>query len=736
MIYLIDDNKIRQVDSGWDDSKLDKFKDYICPIYKLNDFTPDLKVKLFKGKDNVILFHESFFDNIENRQYKKDVNDIRNSLTDIADDSLNRLYVSFSGSNSERKLDAEKISGSIPVHILYQNLHVFIEEYRNQKKYNLDYLLYGSNIEIEPQLLKKLNVCKNNYIKEDITFPKEFNNYFFYRSRRDLNTPFKNFSTIFNTESENGLDKKIKETLKDIEFKGIFVPLCFGQTLSDFNGLRLATHIRCTPSKNQLKKIFIYSFVRLDEIIDCEYFNILKTKNVYFIDYRKKDFLNAFNDISEFLKPDELSDEIKKVKLEPPLNYADPHSIANEWAIYQWAKTIGCDKTDELAKVFQNVETNLYFKYLQTINPISEIDTILNEDLNIEPDEEFNNEHEDGTKVLLIDDEAEKGWHEIFAYLLGDLNEIYIDYLGDDFKNQSGEEIIDRSIQKIKDEDIDVVILDFRLNFNDFIGSNPKNISSIRLLEKIKAYNPGIQVIIFSATNKIWNLQTLQNAGADGFIFKDGSENILKTINSLIKQISLSLKRAFWLKPIWIKTKSTINHLEKQKKNHILDKDFIGAINTFLELGFEMLLNEQNKFSYDSSFMYYFLILEAVSKQLIDEDNPHEVNYTNKYGKTKRGFKFQFRSNYSFLKDYQGNGYMQIAIGEDLISSNKRIPYNSKFHNLISYARCDDIDPVSLVDLRNKFNHPDLIENRRIAIIEREHVNRIFEVCFKLLNNL
>ena len=80
--------------------------------------------------------------------------------------------------------------------------------------------------------------------------------------------------------------------------------------------------------------------------------------------------------------------------------------------------------------------------------------------------------------------------------------------------------------------------------------------------------------------------------------------------------------------------------------------------------------------------------------------------------------------------------YMQVAVGDDLISSNKRIPYNPKFHNLISYTGTQGIDPVAIVDLRNEFNHPDLIENRRTAVIEKEHVDSIFEVCDNLINKL
>lgn len=721
MIYLIDDKKDRQYkDFGWGDDKFAQYAGLIKPLYSIEEIA-QIGENLYKEK-NIILYHESFLDFTND---SKKALEQRKKLLNIAERKTDLSIAFFSGSQGSRSLNGN--IAYLPVSILYQNLEILANQHK-QGSIELKYLLFGRKPEIEEELYHILYQAN----REIEIKPAEI------RDKNLFIRPISNFiqnaiigaveGKLFNDVSDEKLSEKVNEWLSETEYDKIFIPLCFGPTLSDYNGLRLATHIRCTPSKNQLKRIFIYGFVGLEYLIDHEYFNILKTKNVELVPYSKNAFEIDANKNFEPLKLEELAKEIQKLKLDSPLNYADSHSIANEWAIYQWAKTIGCDETDELAKVFQNVETNLYFKYLRTINPISEVDKISPENLKIN--------HEDKPKVLLIDDEAEKGWYEIFAYLLGDLNNIYIDYLGDDFKNQNHEEIIDKSIKKIKEDDIDVVILDFRLNPNDFLGSNPKDISSIRLLKKIKGLNPGIQVIIFSATNKIWNLQALQESGADGFIFKDGSKIIHQTINSLTHQLSLSLKKSSWLKPIWIKTKTINNHLEKQRRKHILDKDFTGAINIFLELGFESLLNEHNKFSYDSAFMYYFLILEALSKQLIDEDTPHEIDYTNIHGETKKGFKFQFRSNYNFLKDYQGNDYMQVAVGSDLISSNRRIPYNPKFHNLISYAGIEGIDPISIVDLRNKFNHPDLIENRRIAVIEREHVNRIFEVCVRLLNNL
>lgn len=726
MIYLIDDKKTRQKDFGWTDEKFAQYASHLSPLYNIDDVA-NIGENLYND-GNIILYHESFLDFTGDRD--KAVQQ-RNKLTEKAG-AFNGLSVAFfSGSQSSRSLH-ENVA-HLPVAFLYKNLEILIHQDKQQSR-NLKYLLFGETPEIEEQLNEKLTQASKEI--ETAAAVISGNNLFIRPNLRYIQNAIESATegTIFKDVSDEKLSEKINEWLGETAFDNIFIPLCFGQILSDYNGLRLATHIRCTASPNQLKRIFIYSFVGIDYLLENEYFNILKTKNVQLVEYSKKAFEAAVNEGFTSLKHDELPQEINKLKLDPPLNYADSHSIANEWAIHQWAKSIGCDETDELSKVFQNVESNLHFKYLRTINPISEVDKISPQDLKIK--------FEGNPKVLLIDDEAEKGWGEVFAYIFNDVYQndeetaIYQDTLEIDLKKITTEDLIQNSIQKIKDDDTDVVILDFRLNPNDFIGSNPEEITSIRLLKKIKEHNPGIQVIIFSATNKVWNLQALQDAGADGFIYKGNGENIHQSISRFIDQLLSSLEKSSWLKPIWQKTKSTINHLEKQRRNHTIDSDFEAAIGTFLQLGFDSMISEKSKYPFDTSFMYYFLILEAISKQLIDEDNPQKTKFTNIKGETLEGFKFQFRSNYNFLKDYKGNKYMKVAPGEDLISKNTRIPYDPKFHNLISLAGIEGVDPISIVELRNRFYHPDLIENRRIAVIEREHIIRLFEVCCHLLNNL
>lgn len=594
MIYLIDDKKDRQYkDFGWGDDKFTQYAGFIKPLYSIEEIA-QIGENLYKEK-NIILYHESFLDFTYD---SKKALEQRKKLQKIAETKTDLSIAFFSGSQGSRSLNGN--IAYLPVSILYQNLEILTNQHK-QGSIELKYLLFGRKPEIEEEL-NEILIQANRSIE---------NNPIKISGRTLFIHPDEDFiqNAILNAHKEEIYQDKDSDMseiaiklLSDNEYDNIFIPLCFGLTLSDYNGLRLTTHIRCTPSKNQLKRIFIYGFVGLDYLVDHEYFNILKTKNVELVPYSKKAFEVAANKNFEPLKPEELSKEILKLKLDPPLNYDDSHSIANEWAIHQWAKTIGCDKTDKLAKVFQNVETNLYFKYLKTINPISELSIISPEKLKFK--------YEGKPKVLLIDDEADKGWYEIFAFLLGDLNGIYTDYLGIDFKKLSSDEIIENSIEKIFNDDIDIVILDFRLNPSDFKNKSSEQITSVKLLKKIKEINPGVQVIAFSATNKIWNFQALIESEVDGFIFKDGSENVNLTIISLIDKIKLCSEKAFLLKPlyeIFKEIKQNASNLSESFKNNIVKN---------LSICFELLVKSFLVSKYRNyAYLQLFLIVEEFIKE-------------------------------------------------------------------------------------------------------------------------
>jgi len=550
MIYLIDDKKLRQEkDYKWDKKKFDIYNDFVYPIYSVEQLGKKSK-DIFK-ESSIILYHESFLDETT---LNEEAVEKRNKIIEFSNNK-NCLIVFFSGSKNTRELRGN--IANIPVSTLYNNLQVFVDKY-SDNDIRLEYLLFGEKFLIEEELANKLDLTLSETLNQ--TGIKASESILVFRpAKNNINKRLLNVveKTLFNKVSDEDLTKSIVEWLNESVYSQIFLPISFGSILSDFNGLRLAVHIRTTSTLNQLVPIFIYSYVDLSYLLDNEYFNILKTKNIFLIDYSKYSFENAIKNNVDVFYENELSAELSKLDLKPPKNYYDNHSIANEWAIYRWAKTLSISDF-EIEKIIQKVQNNLYFKYLQTLYPISTSSVISNKEQKIS----FSGK---ALKILYVDDEANKGWNEIFNKILYDVNKFDFSYLGDELKNFPQNEIIELVFNKVVGEEIDlksknaitdIVLLDFRLHDSDFTETNIKEVTGYKILKLIKDYNPGIQVIIFSATNKIWNLQALQKAGVDGFILKESIGNNFedsytsKTINKLISEIEYLSKRIF-LKKIW-----------------------------------------------------------------------------------------------------------------------------------------------------------------------------------------
>ena len=374
MIFLIDDKKDRQSeDYDWTLKRLDCFKDHIKPIYSLKQINEEnLRNDIFK-EGSIVLLHESFFDNVVNRQDNDSI-EIRREL-DKYILSKNGYVVYFSGSKSSRT-NSGRIA-HIPVSILYQNLEVFIKK-KSEGEINLDYILFGENPKIEEELITKLVQANNDFDANVIT--ANSSNVIFETEGRQ-NVPVKvlnsNKKKLFivdgyeNQVSDSFLNFIISTNLSETKYDNIFIPLCFGPTLSDYNGLRLATLIRCTNTINQLSNIFIYGFVGVDYFYDNKYFNILKTKNIQLIDYKRQAFKEALEKEIELLTIEELPREISKLTLEVPDNYEDNHSIANEFGIYQLAYNAGIN-INEITDFDKEKLNSIYFKWLIAKNGLYE----------------------------------------------------------------------------------------------------------------------------------------------------------------------------------------------------------------------------------------------------------------------------------------------------------------------------------------------------------------------------
>jgi CheY-like chemotaxis protein len=598
MIYLIDDKKYRQSnDYGWDVERFASNYNSVTPIYDLVQLKEQSDE--IRKRGNTVLYHESFLDHTS---FKNKAVDQRKALEFFVTENSDFYLAIFSGSKNSRELS--KNVCYLPVSVLYQNLEVFAKNHR-EGDHNLNYLLFGNNPNIEKKMAVKLEKAlaqSSNVVGQSVSSSV----FFFQPFTKVVQDPFVGVvPQKINKVEDEDFSSYISKWLEEAKFDYIFIPISIGKTLSDFNGLRLATHIRCTPGLNQLTNLIIYSFVGIDELMDNEYFDILKTKNVSLVPYDKAAFSEkASHSPASELTASELPKEVSNLNLKPPKNYQDTHSVKNEWAIYQWAHAIGATDDKEVQRIIGNVEHNVYFKYLKT--------TSVSNSWEILSDQELKIKSANDSKVLLIDDETNKGWHEIFCALLADRNNIDFHDFGESFKGLNTDEVVRQSVGKILDENFDLVILDFRLHSDDFSDGNLDNITSIRILKEVKKSNPGVQVVVFSATSKAWNLQAIQNAGADGFVFKDGSGDVSRSIENMISLVSDSLVRAKHLKNVYAK-------LTKAKQLSIelkLSEAFDRSLASNMDVVFQLLLKSFREDKYRNyAYLQLFLIIENFVKE-------------------------------------------------------------------------------------------------------------------------
>ena len=554
MIYLFGEAKERQKGYLWDSEKFAEYASYIKPIYNFDEYR-SIKRDVF-APGNTILYHESFSLNQPN-QHEKDFLTIKNDLSEYSKEN-GLLLAMFSGSEQDRRLNGNV--AYLPVSYLYGNLECFIKHSKTSEP-DLRHLLYGDNYEIEEKICELLNeeISKSfenqdshsNVADCSVVVIHTDNEYDLTTSDIDESDEKTIFSNDISGENlDEKLDKYVKEWLGNKEYDAIVIPLCFGNSLSDFNGLRMAVHIRCTNTVNRLKPIFIFGIQRHDLILSSPYYDILKTKGVVLVGYDFQSVKETINKYIGTLNISELSVEIGKMNIP---YHEDGHSVANKWAIYRWSMMLPMENVVDrsgIDEVVSDVSHNVYFKYLATKYPVrdSDRDGICLKVDSITP--EMSSSRLDllveDPRILYVDDEAEKGWFELFDIILGENNShLYVDYIQrDDFTGKEPDEIIKMILEKISVENYNIVVLDFRLHPSDFNANKIDDITGYKSLCEIKKHNPGIQVMVFSATNKVWNLQRMQEVGADGFIIKESPLNSVdrnftrETIQSFIKELN------------------------------------------------------------------------------------------------------------------------------------------------------------------------------------------------------
>ncbi len=358
-----------------------------------------------------------------------------------------------------------------------------------------------------------------------------------------------NIKFMATTDTDIYISNDILADLKSCDPDIVFIKDNLSENYLELLGLRVAYHIRLSE---ELKDKRYIPIVVLSDIDGCmlnklTYLgDILFTPNVFLLHNSSNAFHTTKNFEIKTLGMEEYRDMfLNRIYLEAPEN-SSKHSIANEWSIYRWAKFLKISNSDAVNKNEYRIASTLYFKYLKAKYPIQKQSGI----------QHVPKKPATSGKILYIDDEWEKGWKDIFAAYFSNVEQIIFQALETIYKDMNFDELVEYTDKSIDSFDPDLIILDMRLLDRDHKEKDEKNISGIKLLQHIKKeINPGIQVIMLTASGKSTILNKANQYGILGYIKKEHPEDThIKTKDNFLKlkdQVDEGLERKY-LKEVWI----------------------------------------------------------------------------------------------------------------------------------------------------------------------------------------
>ena len=390
---------------------------------------------------------------------------------------------------------------------------------------------------------------------------------------------------VFDVDFDKDVDFYINENLTDGGLKLklekcdiVFIKVSLSKNYLEYLGLRLAYHIRLTKSLGA--KAYMPIVLIAEE--SFQYLglthpepSILFTKGIYLIKELLDDYQKALKWFADgrIKQLDDFSLFVNSIFVNPPANYQSHHSIANEWALVRYFSMLESDDTNTSYVSLQNKIYDL--DYLKTLH-FKHIEAKANR-------QKFNSKKHtinailkgiEGKKIGIIDDEINKGWLEFYGYILNKSKATAMPF--NNFqKDETKVELIKKIEQWLLEifklvDPIDIFIIDLRLHDDDFSEQDFQNLSGIQIIKFLKKYNPGIQVVVSTASNKVWNYQKCLDLGVKYFSVKESPETYntrsetIASFSHFSNQLSNAVKDVF-LAEIFRK-------IEDLKKNNIFSK--------------------------------------------------------------------------------------------------------------------------------------------------------------------
>ena len=362
----------------------------------------------------------------------------------------------------------------------------------------------------------------------------------------------------------------IEKQLKSKEFDIVYIKDNLSSNYLDLYGLRVAYHIRLSEDLGDKRYVPIVILSDIDSYAlnkISSLSKILFTKNIYLIDNCQNEIEKFQNKSLKNITSEEYQEKfLDYIMIESPQD-TDHHDITNEWAIHQWSDALQVS-SEAIKTNNQKISSMLYFKYLKALLTTNDTDKKIYE---------ITQSKKRG-KILYIDDEWNKGWSSILNALFQRSKDIELITFEHNYKDANQAILIPMIKGQVIKHDPDVVILDLRLVTDDHNGKDTLDkLTGIQLTEKIKEINPGIQVIMMTASRQSMILEKLYDFGILGYVKKEHPDDMsigtVENIDKLFTLVENGLERKY-LKDMFI-TKSKIQNIlhEDIFAQYISDKE-------------------------------------------------------------------------------------------------------------------------------------------------------------------
>lgn len=215
-------------------------------------------------------------------------------------------------------------------------------------------------------------------------------------------------------------------------------------------------------------------------------------------------------------------------------------------------------------------------------------------------------------KYFLSNDEADKGWDDVLRKMLPNSEFKTIQEQVPDYDNLS-----DDAKKTIESGKYDLIFLDLRMNgVAEEDTFRPEEFSGMKILKAIKEQNKGNQVIMFTASNKAWNMKALLDAGADGYYIKESPEYVFPASysDSNARELYDSIVSCFcngYLRNVYSKIKKIKKKIQDSQCFANRTDEVLGSIDIAYDLLAKSNANQEYK-AY--SYLQLFLVIEEFVK--------------------------------------------------------------------------------------------------------------------------